>query len=387
MHPILGNTFRKHIRDQDTQARLEIRIHSQKPDRSALFVKTADEELLIENIYTEESKEGLGGGSELITAEKEPGRGKYKRMDKYFLRLWNKATPISLYDLEKGMVKLELANIVVMSEFPLLAYDAKKDKKKIYDKAFTLHKQRRLDEASELYRRILKVEPMLAPNAQQLELARHFLPRVFATPNEPFKLKDLVVVVHPDKPLIAYHLVWQDDIDFLIDNDAGDHEIVWIQYDKAQKRVEKVWAYWHEKVYQTKEAVEDANRHNSRVAIYVQWGKHGSLLKGWREIIKIDGDKNVEEFEPLQYSRLSSDKGTRLARGNKKAIGFYAEQFASKFNGTEEEFTTFKEQDKFDLQELLRNKEMIVVSKYANAVIDQWFLPYNIHPKPDWPCD
>ena len=109
-------------------------------------------------------------------------------------------------------------------------------------------------------------------------------------------------------------------------------------------------------------------------------------MKGWDEIITVYSGKNEEGYESLQYSRLSSndkDGGTRLARGKKKAIGFIAEQFPPAFVGTAEEFKTFPKE--VDLQERLRNKEMIVVSKYANAAIDQRFLTYNIHPKPDWP--
>ena len=60
------------------------------------------------------------------------------------------------------------------------------------------------------------------PTKDEAALARRFLPRVFTTAGEPFALKDLVVVIHPDKTqrLIGYHLVWEDDIDFLSENDG-----------------------------------------------------------------------------------------------------------------------------------------------------------------------
>lgn len=38
-------------------------------------------------------------------------------------------------------------------------------------------------------------EPACSATAQELELARRFLPRVFVTREEPFNLKDLVVVL------------------------------------------------------------------------------------------------------------------------------------------------------------------------------------------------
>ena len=147
-----------------------------------------------------------------------------------------------------------------------------------------------------------------------------------------------------------------------------------------------MWAYWHGKFLQTKQAVKDANRHDGRIAVFVQWGKHGSLLKGWRNIIKIDGDKNDEEYEPLQFSRLS--RSTRWARGNYPAKGDYAEQYPLNFDGTKKEFLEFTKE--VDLKERLLQRPkgkqpMIAVSEFANAVIDQWFLPYNVYPKPDWP--
>ncbi len=39
------------------------------------------------------------------------------------------------------------------------------------------------------------------------------------------------------------------------------------------------------------------------------------------------------------------------------------------------------------MEEKLDEHQMIVVSRYANAVISQWYLPYNIRPKDDWPRD
>lgn len=370
---ILNRLLEKHEMT-DLQKRFQIKFHKEYPDRSVLFVDKKEENkktgklehkqyLLLNHYPGLDNKEDLNNkdsyGQASLSLLVDKSWMEYREEEKVFDRLWNSAESFALEDLEGMLVSIDPAQ-------PL------------YPRALLYHEQRRLDEASYLYREVLKIREPKRPKQEQKQLAEKFLPRLYTTEKEPFKLKDLVVVIHPSERLIGYHLVWEDDIDFLIDNDPGDHEIVWIQYDEAQERVEQVWAYWHNKFLQTREAVEDANSHDSRVAIYVQWGKHGSLLKGWRKIIKIDGDdKNVEEFEPLQYSRLHE--------GRYPAKGFYAEQFPPLFDGTEEEFKTFPKE--VDLQERLRKKEMIVVSKYANAVIDQWFLPYNIHPKPDWPRD
>lgn len=361
------------------EEKLEIRIHAQKPKRSILFVETTDEKFLIKNTYDDDEKSGPGtaGGSALVIESE--GIGDFKEWVGYFEDCWDTATTISLDDLEVGMLSRNSANIVVLSEFPLLAADAK-DVRNIYDKALTLHKQRRLDEASELYRRVLEGVPTRVATAQELELARHFLPHVFVTPNEPFELKDLVVVLHPRKPLIAYHLVWQDDIDFLTDNDPGDHEIVWIRYNRDdRKTVERAWAYWHGKFPCSEAAVDNANRADARIKVSVQWGKHGSLLDGWKNIIDVDGGgvPSDEELEPLQYSRLQGE-------GRYRNDTFYAKKWPTNFEGSMKEFLTFSEE--VDVNgKFLGQTAMVVITEYANAAIDQELLPYNIYPKPDWP--
>lgn len=366
------NRLRKKHKMTYLQKRFQIKFHKEYPDRSVLFVdreekyqetgKSKHRKYLLLNYYSKNPKEF---GQNSLSLLVDSSWTEYIDEEKEFKRLWDSAESFALENLEDMLDSIDPAQAQ-------------------YSRALLYHEQRRLDEASYLYREVLERYKPESPTQEQKQLAKRFLPRLYTTEKEPFKLKDLVVVIHPSERLIGYHLVWEDDIDFLIDNDPGDHEIVWIKYDEAQERVELVWAYWHGKFLQTTEAVEDANNHDSRVAIYVQWGKHGSLLKGWGDIIAVDSDKK-ERYEPLQYSRLSSDDGTRLARGNERAIGFHAEQFPDLFDGTVEEFKTFPKE--VDLQEHLRKKEMIVVSKYANAVIDQWFLPYNIYPKPDWPRD
>ena len=366
---------RQHIGYEKTNARLAVRIHAQKPERSALFVKTTDEEFLIQNIYTDkQGAAGTRGGSALIKASEVSGE--FNEWDSNFKSLWDTAIPISLDDLETGMVSRDLANIVVVSEFPLLAADGK-DARTIYDKALSLHRQRRLDEASELYRRVLELEPARSATDQEVELVRRFLPRVFVTRQEPFELKDLVAVLHPREPLIAYHLVWQDDIDFLNDNDPGDHEIVWIRYRKSDRRtVEQAWAYWHRNFPCSETAVYHANSAGARVNVFVQWGKHGSLLDGWENVINVDDVPSAEKLEPLQYSRLQSE-------GRYRANTFYAKKWPTHFDGSREGFVDFSRE--VDVSGKLDQTEMIRVTEYANAVIDQEFLPYNIYPKSDWP--
>jgi hypothetical protein len=105
-------------------------------------------------------------------------------------------------------------------------------------------------------------------------LARSLAPVLYLQRDERFPLSRVVAVLHPEKPIIAYHLLWRDDVSgswipFTI---ATDQEIVWVGYDTTGAPTE-VWTYWHGTILHTAWP-------KSQVAINVQWGKHGSLPRG-----------------------------------------------------------------------------------------------------------
>ena len=108
-------------------------------------------------------------------------------------------------------------------------------------------------------------------------LARSLAPVLYLQRDERFPLSRAVAVVHPTKPIIAYHLLWRDDVNgsWIPFTVATDQEIVWVGYDSTHAPVD-VWTYWHGKILHTKWAKE-------QVAIDVQWGKHGSMPRGMIE--------------------------------------------------------------------------------------------------------
>jgi hypothetical protein len=94
--------------------------------------------------------------------------------------------------------------------------------------------------------------------------------------DEWFALSRIVAVVHPSKPVIAYHLLWRDDVNgsgipFTV---ATDQEIVWIGYDSVSRRPTDMWTYWHGTILHTDW------RERGAPAVNVQWGKHGLLPRG-----------------------------------------------------------------------------------------------------------
>ena len=108
-------------------------------------------------------------------------------------------------------------------------------------------------------------------------LARSLAPVLYIQRDETFPLSRVVAVVHPTRRIIAYNLLWRDDVNgsWIPFTVPTDQEVVWVGYDSSQAPTD-VWTYWHGAILHTKWP-------RTQVAIYVQWGKHGSLPGGIRE--------------------------------------------------------------------------------------------------------
>jgi hypothetical protein len=107
-------------------------------------------------------------------------------------------------------------------------------------------------------------------------LARQLAPVLYLQADETFPLVRVVAVVHPSRPIIAYHLLWRDDAHgaWVPFTQPSDQEIVWVGYDSTRAPVD-VWTYWHGNVLHV-------SWPRRQVLIDVQWGKHGSLPRGLR---------------------------------------------------------------------------------------------------------
>jgi hypothetical protein len=106
-------------------------------------------------------------------------------------------------------------------------------------------------------------------------LAHRLAPLLYLQRDEWFPLDRAVAVLHPTRPVIAYHLLWRDDvhgawIPFTV---PTDEEVVWVGYDHSGAPTD-LWTYWHGTILHT-----DWHGHGTP-AIDVQWGKHGSLPHG-----------------------------------------------------------------------------------------------------------
>jgi hypothetical protein len=226
------------------------------------------------------------------------------------------------------------------------------------------HAKRRLAEASTHYAKALALDPPGAVTSADLDRVQRFAPELLTHRSEPFRLRDVAAVIHPERPWVGYHLFWEDDLDFPDDNDPCDHEVLWVEYDPATDRPVRVHTYFHGNLLSR--PVTDGV-----VRVAVEWGKHGSL--------PTDGAGNVEQAPASLRShwRTLHDSGRRL-KDHPLGRGWPV-----RFEGDYENYL------RFDVPLPLKNRftdtQRVVRSRWPNAVLNQRILPYNFAAKTPWP--
>ena len=249
-----------------------------------------------------------------------------------------------------------------------------------YRLGYAYHLMRRLMEASSEYEIVLKLDPPRLASETDLKLASKYAPRLFVNQKEFFKLKDLVAIINPKQPIIAYNLFWEDDIDYPGDNDPSDHEIVWIEFNQKNGKVTSVYTYFHKAILSTEEAVKDANLHNQRARINVEWGGHGSLPLKWE---KLHPEVIFEKISKRIKIKNMAQRYQGLSKSIKNPNHPLAKDWPKKFTGSYKDFITFAKY--IEIRRFLTKKKMVIISKWPNAVINRYFLSYNYFPKKQWP--
>lgn len=106
-------------------------------------------------------------------------------------------------------------------------------------------------------------------------LARQLAPTLYLQADETFPLARAVAVLHPERPIIGYYLLWQHDVTgrWSPFSKGTDEEEIWVRYDSTHAPTD-LWTYWHGAILHT------SWRDKGQVLVDVQWGKHGSLPHG-----------------------------------------------------------------------------------------------------------
>ena len=202
------------------------------------------------------------------------------------------------------------------------------------------------------------------------ELARRFAPRLYITPSEPYQIKDLIVFIHPEKPLIAYHLMWEDDSIGAGLGADSDHEVAWVEYDPISLKLVNCWVLWHRGILRTDQSVIDAKSHNQRPRIFVQWGQHGMLPVGWDKLTTAR-----PKAELRLHFAIAKSIQTGPYTGSKNVDSL-------RFQGNYSDYLTFSEF--LDSRQYIRPGK-VVVGVDSNAIIPG-MVPYTTSTsKPPWP--
>jgi hypothetical protein len=232
-----------------------------------------------------------------------------------------------------------------------------------------------LRKAGEKYRKVLEMSPLIPLTETDERFIRKFCPLLLINPKECFPLKDVVVVHHPSKPIIGYHLFWEDDYDFPDDYEPCDHEEVWVEYDPETEAVTNIMCWFHSRVLKSEAAVKEAHSNQQRAIIRVEWGKHGSLLCGWENMKEPLTNVSLPQWLKETYEHVK--KGGRVPSHPLKRF------WPKGFDGEFEEYTDFSV--KVDPLDWLNKKPFMYKTNWVNAVIFTESLHYNFHPKMEWP--
>lgn len=226
------------------------------------------------------------------------------------------------------------------------------------------HAERRLAEASRHYAAALKLDPPAEATSAEKARVRRLAPRLRLHPAEPFRLRDLAVILHPDLPWIGYHLFWEDDLDFPEDNDPCDHEVIWVRFDPVTEQAVEVRTYFHGQILR-----HPLDRGNAVVG--VEWGKHGSVP--------------LERGHPVEgaLARLQSHWRRLHETGRRLPDHPLGRGWPAIFQGGFEEYVRWEVP--LDLAEHGTASRPVLRSRWPNAVLDQWLLPYNFAAKTSWP--
>jgi hypothetical protein len=238
-----------------------------------------------------------------------------------------------------------------------------------------LHLDGNLRRAGELYKRVLELAPAEEPNDRDISYIRKFCPILLTTPLECFPLKDVAAVHHPTRPLIGYHLFWEDDYDFPDDYEPCDHEEIWVEYDPQTEVVTNVLTFFHSSVIESNAAVQEAKDNGHRPIIRIEWGKHGSLLKDWEDLIIPFKEVSVTDWLNETYEHVKA--GGRVPDHPLK------KHWPKGFAGTFEDYINFSVP--VDPLNYLERKPLMFKSLWVNAILFTHGLLYNFHPKMEWP--
>jgi hypothetical protein len=228
------------------------------------------------------------------------------------------------------------------------------------------HNVGRVTAARALYAEVNRLDPSRRPDDRERQAVDRLVPVVLTTAAECFALRDCAAIHHPSAPVVAYHFFWEDDWDYPDDDEPCDHEVAWVRYRPDDGVPVEVTTYFHGRLLTSECAASGA-----RPAVCVQWGTHGTLPAGWKEIAGTEA--------ALRRGFEAALRGGRVPDHPRKR------QWPPRFPGTWLDYVRFDRE--VDARLPFRRKGWIATGRFANAILHDLFVPYNFHAKREWPDD
>ncbi len=199
-------------------------------------------------------------------------------------------------------------------------------------------------------------------------VALRFAPILLLNPDEPFRIVAVFGVHHPWKPLIAYHIFFEDDVFMAGRGKSLDHEIAWVEYDPVTLKTADVFTLWHRTVLRTESCPMDAKASGQRPIIEIEWGQHGPLPSGWRSIGAARPRLELAmHYEVVRYIN-------RLPKASSRKPAF-------SFRGSYADYLTFTK--KVDTAGYLSGRN-VAKAEHSQKILGS-YLEATFLPKKEWP--
>ena len=197
-------------------------------------------------------------------------------------------------------------------------------------------------------------------------LALRFAPTLHLQPQEPYAIIAIIAVLHIEKPLIAYHIFFEDDAFMAGRGKSCDHEIMWVQYDPITLKVIDVFTLWHRTVLRTDSCLMNAKASGQRPSVDIQWGQHGILPAGWTDL-------------HTTRPRLELWAHYNLMRHANRILAMGAPEQEVSFDGSYDQYVNFLEASDF-----LREEKVILAIDPSEELRSRIGLTFAV--KKDWPA-
>lgn len=197
-------------------------------------------------------------------------------------------------------------------------------------------------------------------------LAMRFAPKLYLHADEPRTLLYIIPVHHPNRPMIAYHIIFDDDALFSGRGEKYDHEVLWVEYDPITYFAVDVPTLWHRTVIRTDTCLLDAKSSDQRPRVMIEWGLHGILPLGWKKlsILRVNAE--------IRMHWLLAQMASKVPGLQKNKV---------RYEGSFENFITYNHY--VDSREFIKNQKVITAEYSFEELKERVDDSFSL--KKEWP--